>query len=157
MRTDRLHAAYLACRELQVYIHLFNVGFRYHTILWKIFSLFTCVVMTAFGIMLCHELPIIAGTNLISAITIALTYSITFEKAFKLPRGIQKYKATIGQQAKVSCDGAAATAVLSRALKSIPDSGIMSGNFIFLRRTASLDFATFVMRNVLRVLIAFQE
>ncbi|CAG7734454.1 unnamed protein product [Allacma fusca] len=153
---NKIRIAYRHCRQLQLTIQLFNLGFSYGIFLLKIHSIATSIVMYSFAILLSKSSLILTAIYFTTGIQCSLLFSIMFQKAFSIPVGILACKRRMLNWIKVFTTDQTEQ-YYYRSVRSIYDVGINVGSFHKFQRVSTPVFLDYVIKFSARVLIAFSK
>ncbi|CAG7824296.1 unnamed protein product [Allacma fusca] len=95
-----IRSAYETTRRLQLSIQIFNMIYSRSIFYLKIITLTVSTMYSSLGVLLFNQKPLVASIIMWIGVSYGLNYTITFEKGFALPRGINKLKQRVVQRAK---------------------------------------------------------
>ena len=156
MHPHELRLIYAQCRQLQLFIQLFNYGFSYYIFALKVAAISLCIFMFSFGIHLIHS-HTESWTYLLAGAEVAVTFPALFDKGFAIPRQTAQLKRLALAVGVGKCNGSDSKGLVSRLFRSLPNLGVKVGSFHQLERMSTLNFVMFVSVNVVRTLIALKK
>ena len=144
-------------RSLQLLIQLLNQGYHNISYAYKVFDAFWFIVMTSFGIIRFSSSPILGCTYLFMGVDAAIFYCVIFHKAFAIPMATRKLKGKLMFLAKLKISNVGERRAICSQIGSIPPIGIKVGMFHTFERMSTPNFLGFGLKNIVRILIAFNQ
>ena len=146
---------YRALRRLQLYITAVNVVNKGIIFSTKVNCLGMSITAGYAAIAHFSDHPIFGIMYYVVCIEASLLYSISYQKAFKVPHLIEKAR----MACKLSGQRLASRAQyrgIEKQLRSIPPVGIKVGEFHMLERTSTPLFLQYVLTNIVNMLVTFK-
>ena len=152
--------AYKDCRQLQLLIQLFNNTFANYIFAIKNANIGVCIVNFSLGIHLFHTAPIASHILLAMGSQLAGDLQVVFQHGFIIPQSMAKLKKTVVGVCNKEW-GSARWTLLRRmyyikAFRSIRNEAVKVGSFHKLERMSTPRSYSFILSNVVRMLIAFR-
>ncbi|CAG7727765.1 unnamed protein product [Allacma fusca] len=138
------------CRDLQLWIQLFNIVFADNVFWVKNIIITLGIILISFSVLLFKKSAGYSATFLYAGITSALIFNLAFEKAFAIPVSLKRCKNTIVIASKKH----EISQFVCKRMRSIPLVAINVGIYHKFGRMSTVNFWSFIVRNVMRILIA---
>ena len=145
---------YNELRATQVLLWLFNELNCYVIFTFKLFCLTICTTNGYSAVSHFSDNIIFGFMYYVVFITLAVMYSILYEKAFMIPKMVKRTKTIM--MLRILKDTSMTThfmAKMKRRLRSIPACGVRVGHFHMLERLSTPLFVDYVLRNVVGLLV----
>lgn len=148
-----MQKAYNGCRQLHLYLSLFNKINALFLYSIKMVAIFIAVSHGFFAIRYFDRNAFLGIYNLYLCVNAQIAYCLTFQRAFRIPLGFIRCKQEI-------CANIHTNQIMKKqivaALASVPPVAIKVGSFHEVERNSTLIFMHFVVSQMVGLLIAFR-
>ena len=151
-----LERYYKSIRCLQLFIKFFNILHCDMIFTWKLDSICISIISGYAAIAHFKENPIFGIMYYVILFDASLTYSLIYEKGFKVPHTLEKVKNLL-QLSTSKTGNRTQRQIIGRQLMSIPPVGIKVGDFHMLETTSATAYLNYVLTHIVNMLVAFRQ